>query len=192
MAKIEPWEQRIRDDMQTYADQANLMYDMVFVNHYDTPTQEGEEITEIDVANDPNWPDKLRSSAREVYDILLSILRTIVAEEDGDAESWREYVQIAADFLEGVQVELSTVWHGDTMRRQSVVKPETFKKNFQAYVMANWLLDYFTRYKDLVHLGVCRECSKVYVKPKHGQKMRYCSAAHRQAAYRRRKKESDD
>jgi hypothetical protein len=191
MAKIEAWEQKIRDDMQMFADQANGMFDMIFVTHYETPPEEGEEIPELDVANDPDWPDKLRPSARELFDILLSILRSIIADEDGNAEAWRKYVQISASYLEGIQVELSTVWQGNTMKRQKTVKPETFKKNFQAYVMADWLLDYFTRYKDVVHLGVCRECQKVYLKPKHGQKMRYCRPAHRQAAYRRRKKESD-
>jgi len=191
MAKIEAWEQRIRDEMQSFAYQANGMFDMIFLTHYEPPPEEGEDVPELDVADDPNWPDKLRPSARELYDIFLSILRSIIADEDGNTEAWRKYVQISTSYLEGVQVELSTVWHGDTMKRQNVVKPDTFKKNFQAYVMADWLLNYFTRYKDLVHLGVCRECQKVYLKPKHGQKMRYCTPAHRQAAYRRRKKESD-
>lgn len=191
MAKIEPWEQRMRENMQMFADQANGMFDMIFLTHYQTPTQPGEEIPEIDAANDPKWPQKLRELARELYEILSSILRTIKAEEDGDKETFREAAQLSVDFVDGTQVELSISWREDQIQRTRVLKPETTAKSFHAFVMADWLLDYLTRYKDAVHLGVCRNCTKVYVKPKHGQKMRYCSASCRQKAYRQRKKKSD-
>ncbi|MGB2982643.1 MAG: hypothetical protein WBC63_02145, partial [Candidatus Bipolaricaulia bacterium] len=49
--------------------------------------------------------------------------------------------------------------------------------------------DYWSRHRQIVHLGVCRQCHKVYLKAKHGRKTRYCSAAHRQRAFRERHKE---
>ncbi len=192
MAKIEAWEQRIRDDIEMFANQANSLFDLIFITHYETPAEDGEEIPNVDVANDPKWPEKLRPMVRDLYDIYLSILRSVVADEDGESEAWREYIQIAADFVDGTEVKLRAVWHGEELRRSTELHHETFTKNFVAFTLADWLLDYFTRYKDLVHLGVCRVCHKVYLKPKHGQKMRYCSPAHRQKAYRKRKKEADD
>jgi len=191
MAKIEPWEQRIRENMQKFADQANGMSNLILVTHYEAPKQPGEEIPEIDKVNDPEWFDKLRTLARELFAIQCSIISSIGAEEDGDKETFRKAVKGSADFVDGTQVELSISWRGDEIHRTRVLQPESTEKGFVAFVMADWLLEYLTRYKDAVHLGVCRTCSKVYVKPKHGQKMRYCSASCRQKAYRQRKKESD-
>ncbi len=191
MAKIEPWEQRIRENMQKFADQANSMYEWIFMTHYSTPVQPGEEIPDIDEANDPNWPQKLLKFARELYDIRSSILGTLIADEDGDEQAFREAVQVSADFVDGTQVRLSIRWRGDQIYRTRDLKAETPFRCLPAFVSADWLLDYLTQYKDAVHLGVCRTCSKVYVKPKHGQKMRYCSSSCRQKAYRQRKKEAD-
>ena len=192
MAKIEPWEQRIREDMQKFADQANRMSETVLMTHYGTPALPGEEIPEIDKVNDPEWPQKLRKFAHELFAIQCSIISGIGADEDGDKETFRKAVQVSADFVDGTEVELSISWRGDEIHRTRVLKPPgSISRCFPAFVMADWLLEYLTRYKDAVHLGVCQTCSKVYVKPKHGQKMRYCSASCRQRAYRQRKKESD-
>lgn len=191
MAKIEPWEQRIREDMEKFANQANGMSNLILVTHYETPAQPGEAIPEIDKVNDLEWPKKLRKLAHELFAIQCSIISSIGAQEDTDKETFRQAVKISADVVDGTQVKLSISWRGDQIHRTRVLQPQTTSRSFHAFVMADWLLEYLTRYKDVVHLGVCRTCSKVYVKPKHGQKMRYCSASCRQKAYRQRKKESD-
>ncbi|MFC2081572.1 hypothetical protein ACFLR0_00095 [Candidatus Bipolaricaulota bacterium] len=116
----------------------------------------------------------------------------IHTEEDGDIKAFRRAVQPVSEFYNGCRVRLGVSWQGDEIRVNRDFLEEESEKPFVAFVLADRFFEYITRYKEIVHLGVCRLCGKVYLKPKHGQKSRYCSSSCKQKAYRQRKKESEE
>ncbi len=190
MAKIEPWEQKIRDFMEGFATQVNNLFDFgVFLQsreHENDP----EQVPDVDPYNDPKWISKLVTPAKEHVTVWGSIVGSIYQHEEGNSEAFQTAIKPVSDFYSGSKVRLEVVWEDGQVRLSRQYLGEN-PQLFTAFAPADQFFDYVTRYSDIVHLGVCRLCQQLYVKPKHGQKMRYCSASCRQKAYRQRKKESD-
>ena len=190
MAKIEPWEQRIRGEMERFVHQLGIAIDMAVHTHYMHQRSDPDNIPELDF-RDPSWVGKLVQPARKIIDIQYAIREAIRVEEDGDQDAFGKATKPISEFVDGMMVRLQSVWSGGEIRLSHEHTSDEKERPFVAFVLVEWFFDYEMRYKDVVHLGVCRQCRKAYVKPKHGQKTRYCSPACRQKAYRERKKETE-
>ena len=192
MAKIEPWEQRLREWHEEFARQVNNAWPLVFLTHDTARAADPDNVPLLDTENDAKWMDKLVQPARQLLDVSSSIAGSIYAEEEGNIDAFKRAVQPVSDFFNGCRVKLSVSWsQGEIQVNRDFLEDES-EKSFVAFVLADWFFEHITRYKDTVHLGVCRLCPKVYVKPKHGQKSRYCSASCKHKAYRKRKKEAEE
>ena len=190
MAKITPWEKRIREEMEMLARQLTDALDYVAIIEVQARRAHTENVSPVDF-KDPEQLRNLSPPARYAAAVGGSMVRAIRADEEGDKEVFAQHMQVISKFTQGMPVELS--WgHDDagyTLMRELKGTEERYP-----LVAATWVMlwsDYLERYHDIVHLGVCRQCSKVYLKPKHGQKMRYCSRACGQKAYRERKKKAE-
>jgi hypothetical protein len=191
VAKIEPWEQRLRMSLEQFAYQVNDTWPVMMLTHYNAPGVDPDDIPTLDFENDDNWMDKLVKPARQLFDVWKSIVGCIHAEEERDTDAFNRAVQPLSDFFDGCRVEMSVVWDQGEIRVNRDFLEDESEKSFVAFALADRFLEYVTRQKDIVHLGVCGLCRQVYVKPKHGQKARYCSAACKQKAFRKRRKEAE-
>ena len=191
MAKIEPWEQRIRDDMEKFAHQLNIAFSMAIHTHYMYKEKDPGNVPDLDFNHPEKFLDQLVPPARKLVEIQSAIRTAIRAQEDGDQKAFIKATKPISEFVDGMTVRLQSSWSGDEIRLSYEHISDEAQRPFLAFAPIEWFFDYQMRYKDVVHLGVCRQCNTVHLKPKHGQKMRYCSAACRQKAYRERKKETE-
>ena len=187
MAKIASWEAEIRSTMESLARHVNRALNLALMEQNHLQQVDPENVPAIDL-EDPDWPGKLAPRPKRMVQVWAAIIRAIRAEEEQDAEELEHAMRVLSEFIDGMPVELE--WSRGPEGYRLVKR---FEGDMERYPMtaATWMLgfaDYLTRYSGIVHLGVCRQCDNVYLKPKHGQKMRYCSHACAQKAYRERKK----
>jgi len=195
MAKIEAWEERIRDEMEEYAQQLNSAFTYALTVHALAHEQDPENVTAVD-PKDPKLLDKLVPAARTHFLLSEAIWMVIKAEEDEDAETLHRAMRHVSSYTEGMTVTLGWIRNERGYRLSRDLKSELDEKGEEKHPFVTSSLvfsldDYLTRYRDIVNLGVCRHCGDVYLKPKHGRKQRYCSRACQQKAYRERKAERE-
>lgn len=189
MAKIEAWEERIRGDMAEFANQLNIAPPYARIVHDSQRRENPDTIPALD-PEDPEWPDKLVPAAKTHLLIATVIKLIIKAMEDEDQDFIHRAMKRISEFTDGIRVSLQWSLNEDTYRITRLYDEENEpERPFVTATLVFWLDDYMGRYKDLVEIGVCRVCDKVYLKPKHGRKQRYCSRACQQKAYRERAKE---
>ena len=189
MAKMELWEKRIRESMEGLARQLNGAPSVAIIEHETAREDDPEHIPPLNF-NDPKWRLKLAPKAKKLATVSDCITKAIAAEEEGDEARFDEAMRPIAEFTDGMLVQLE--WSKGPRGYQLTREPKSPEEErpFVASVLVVWWAEYLMRYREIVHLGVCRQCGNVYLKPKHGQKQRYCSRACSQKAYRERKKES--
>jgi hypothetical protein len=190
MAKIEPWEERIRKDMEEFAYQLNIAYALALMWQDMAAQDDLEHVESVDLQT-PGFVGKLIKPARDLF-IVSQMIKQVIEldeEEQDNPEHRRKVMQPIIDFTNGMQVSLDWTVSQGRYRLNRVLAADDDDHPLQTTYLVFCLDEYLNRYKDLVHLGNCRLCHTIYLKPKHGQKMRYCSAACRQKAYRQRKAE---
>ena len=101
-------------------------------------------------------------------------------------------MNVLSGFAEGLKVKLEWISKATGYAFQRVQLPEDAEHPFLAAILMLGFGDYWEHYKEIVHLGICRQCEQVYLTPRHGQKQRYCSRACQQKAYRVRKAEREE
>lgn len=190
MAKIEPWEQRIREQAEELAMKLNNAFPYALMLHEDARARDPDHVPVV-YPEDASSLSRLVGRARKLLNVGEAINTAIVADEEGDEDALKKAMQVLTEFTEGLAVKLAWVKRVDgyVLSREHMASEEDYP--FLATVLMLGFADYWERYKDIVHLGVCRQCSTVYVKAKHGRKMRYCSRACQQKAYRKRRKEKE-
>ena len=190
MAKIAEWEAEIRETVEGLASQINGGWSLALLEHETRRREDPENVPAIN-PQDPAWTEKLVPMARRMVDVWSAVVRAIQAEEEGDAAEYERAMRKLSAFIDGMNVKLN--WsrgpRGYHLATQHSDDPERYP--FAATAWALGFMEYVTVYSPIVHLGVCRQCMTVYLKPKHGQKMRYCSHACAQKAYRKRKKKAE-
>jgi hypothetical protein len=172
--------------MAEFANQLNGAPGLVHDWHESARAKDPENVPAVN-PEDPNFIGKLAHTARQLLLVSSSAKAAIQCEEDEDLTRRQKAMKGIADFANGMLVR--TQWEPSTDGRYHLKKllesPEETHPLVVAYLVFT-LDDYLNQYRDIVHLGVCRVCGTVYLKPKHGQKMRYCSNSCRQKAYRKR------
>ncbi len=126
------------------------------------------------------------------FAVAQAISRALLADEDEDEDALDAAMSALSKFVKGITVQLEWVKSlGEYRLGRELLggEEEDARHPFVTTVVALSFMEYWERYRDVVRLGVCRQCSRVYVKAKHGRKTRYCSGACRQKAYRERQKE---
>lgn len=192
MAKIEAWEQRIRDDMELFANQLNIARDYALTVHAAEREEDPDHLSHV-AANDPTLFERLVKPARTHLLISETIKMVIEAREDEDSELLHQAMKAITLFTQGMTVSLEWTYAENGYRMSRVFPQEGDEKHpFVTAALVFRLDDYLARYHGMVHLGVCRYCGTVYLKPKHGRKQRYCSRACQQKAYRVRKAEREE
>jgi len=188
MAELTPWEKKARELAETLAKQADHAVSYAMMTHSSASEEEREGLGPLRL-DEPNWWRNLVPTARKHIEVAGAIYRAIRADEDANEEGVRDAMKDLGDFIEGMSVRLS--WRPDAgeYRLSRELTSALEDHPFITAGLALSFVEYWERYRDAVHLGVCRQCSRVYVKPKHGRKTRYCSGACRQKAYRARQKE---
>ena len=188
MAKIEPWEHKIRQQAKEFARRLNYAPTLAHMTHEQARVKGGDRIPVV-YPDEPDWTSKLVGCARKIADVAAAITMAIEADEGENDEVLGDAMKVLADFTEGLSVTLRWV---RKFEDYALSREQTAEEEDHPLIATGMMLgfaDYWQRDKDIVHLGVCRQCLNVYVKPKHGRKMRYCSRACQQKAYRKRRKE---
>ena len=194
MAKLQPAEERIRKDLESFVDNLNRVPSIALSTHWMERFQGRRDLPVIDPENDPKWREKLVEPARKHFKVWEAIVAAIKAEEAEDEKALEEAVEPLRRMIDGTAVTLHTEWQEGQLRLIRRIDPDQEgieEKPFPAFVLADRYLEYLERHRELAHLGVCRQCGEAYLKPKHGRKTRYCSPACRQKAFRRRRAESE-
>lgn len=192
MAKIEPWEQRVRDGMAQFAKDLNRAFGLALAMQDIAHNKDPEHVPSVDLGNAKTFT-RLVEPARIHLVVSEAIKKVIAAQEDEDAESIHKAMKPVVEFTEGIKVELQWIYGPEGYRINRNYEPEDdAKQPFVTAVLVFALGEYLSRYQDLVHLGVCRQCGTAYLKPKHGRKQRYCSRACQQKAYRVRRAEKEE
>lgn len=188
MAKIEAWEQRIRDEMKMFAFQLNMAEDTALGARYMVQQADPDNVPELD-HSDPKWTNCLVEPAQQHMHVAAAIKQAIqVVEEEGSGEQLYEAMKPVIRFTYGLEVTLEwSVLHYKCRLVRDLTKGNEETHPHYMVALVFWLDDYLGRYRELLHLGVCRHCHSAYLKPKHGKKQRYCSRACQQKAYRVRK-----
>jgi hypothetical protein len=192
MAKIEPWEQRVRDEMETFVFHLNNADGAALGMHDMAQQADPENVPDVSTS-DPKWRSKLIPLARKHLEVASAVKDVIFTlEEEAPGEELHEAMRPIIRFTFGLEVALEwSVLHYQyrLMRDLKEGSEKTHPLETTGLVFA--LDSYMDRYFDLVHLGICRHCGIAYVKPKHGRKQRYCSRSCQQKAYLARKAERD-
>jgi len=188
MAELTPWEKKARELAEVLAKQADQALSYAMMVHTSASEEEREKLGPLRL-DEPKFWRNLVPAARKHIEVASAVGRAIRADEDGDENGLRDAMKDLGAFVEGMTVRLS--WKPDAGEYRLF---QEFTSDLEEYPfitagLALSFAEYWERYRDTVHLGVCRQCSSVYVKPKHGRKTRYCSGACRQKAYRARQKE---
>jgi len=198
MAKIEAWEERTREEMEEFARQINSASTYALAVHAFAHEDDPENVPAVDPddLDDPKILDRLVPAARKHVLISTAIWMVIKAEEDEDSETLQKAMSHVISYTKGMTVTLGWIINESGYRLSRVLEPVIDEKGEEKHPLVTSSLifsldDYLTRYRDIVHLGVCRHCGDVYLKPKHGRKQRYCSRACQQKAYRERKAERE-
>jgi len=190
MARIEAWEARIRGDMAKFVHRLNLAPGLAMRWHESEREKDPEHVAEVD-PNAPGALAKLTEPARRLLLVSQAAKLAIAAEEEEpvDFDHLHKVMHPIVDFTDNMMVKMRWSFSEGQYHFDKVLESpeETHPLLVASLTLA--LDDYFNRNRDLVHLGVCRVCKTAYLKPKHGQKMRYCSPACRQKAYRKRHEE---
>jgi len=190
VAKIEGWEQRIRDDMERFAYQLNIAPGIALEMHAAAREEDPENIPEVS-PEDSRVFDKLVKPARQHLLISEMVKAVIAAEEEEDTAAVKKAMRPVMEFTEGMTLRPRWVISDNRFRMSRELDAEDDEHPLVAASLVLWLDDYLNRHHGVVHLGVCRSCGAVYLKPKHGRKQRYCSRACQQRAYRERKAERE-
>jgi hypothetical protein len=188
MAKIEPWEERIRDEMAEFANQLNNAPQLAMLTHDSARAQDPDHVPEIDWEA-PGVIEKLVQPARQLLLVSQSAKLVIQSVEDDDLALRHKGMKYIVEFSDGMVVRMSWVFSDGQYHMDKVLESPEETHPLVVASLVFGLDNYLNRYRDIVHLGVCRVCRTAYLKPKHGQKMRYCSPACRQKAYRKRHEE---
>ena len=201
MAKDTEWKKKVRKEMRQLATLVNDTIWVTVAGHDLLQPQYPAQYRKLD-HKDPNLFDKLTDDEKKTIRISLAIKDVVRAEEKGDEQARQEALKPIQEYLQGrpVWLVLSAESGHDflTFAEQDPAKPEIveeFKgRPFYASVMVFSFGKYLEWYKEYLgqHLGVCRQCNKVYLKPKHGADSRYCSGACSQKAYRERKTKTEN
>ena len=189
LARIEAWEQRIRDQTESLARQLNDAPGYSLLTHH---TAHSDKPDAIPPANPdaPNWWKRLVPVARKHFEVFRAITAALIADEDEDEAAIDEAMSQLADFIEGLRVGVEWTKNLGEYRVAMQFGADTEERHpFATTSMVLAFFDYWSRHREIVHLGVCRQCGTVYLKAKHGRKTRYCSSACRQRAFRERHKE---
>lgn len=188
MAKIEPWEERIRNEMTEFANQLNYGFGLALAWHESARAQDPDHVPAVN-REDPRWIDKLTLPARHLFLVSQSAKVVIQSVEDDDLEQRHKGMKYIVGFSDGALVKMRWVFSDGQYHFDKFLETPEETHPFVVASLVFELDKYLNRYRDIVHLGICRVCKTAYLKPKHGQKMRYCSPACRQKAYRKRQDE---
>jgi len=190
MNKIDAWESKVRAHMNQFARQVNDALGFAIHHHNASYTQDPKHVSLL-AFDDPKWPEKLTKPAKKIARVSIAIKQAIRAEEEGDQQAFDNAMQPIIEFTNGMHVRLEwTRSEGKYQLQRNHEGPEE-EYPFYASLLVLDLADYLVQYNEFLHLGICRHCAKLYLKPKHGAKSRYCSRACGQKAYRERKKEAE-
>jgi len=189
MPKLTDWERKVREDLEGFARQVNSAPSMAVMAQMMAHERDPEHVPEVDPGL-PGWQERLTPKARKILDVGEAIRAVIRAEEEEDLEALHRAMRPITDISDGLTVKMRWVYgkYGYVFSRE-VDPNEEERYPFLAMVPVDNLDTYLNRYNKIARLGVCHFCGKVYVKPKHGQKTRYCSDSCKLKAYRKRKAE---
>lgn len=190
MAKIEAWEGKVRSHMEQFVREVNDAWQYALHHHSFAHDRDPEHVPALDF-NDPKWPETLTEPAKKIIRVGNAIKEATRAEEEGGEGALHKAMEPIIEFTKGTQVELEWAYTHTGYQLQRNYETEEEEHPFYASVLVSSFADYLMRYNTFLHLGVCRQCGKLYLKPKHGQKSRYCSHACGQKAYRERKKKEE-
>ena len=200
MAKDSEWKKRVRKDMRQIAALVNDTIWATVAGHNLLQPQYPANYRKLDL-KDPSLFDKLTDDEKKTIRMSVAIKDVVRAEEKGDEKARQEALKPIQEYLKDrpVWLVLSAESGHDflTFAEQDPAKPEIveeFKgRPYYVSVMVLSFAKYLEWYKEYLgqHLGVCRQCDKVYLKPKYGADSRYCSRACTQKAYRERKMEAE-
>ncbi len=192
MAKIESWEERIRGDMAEFAKQTNIAYSVAFAMHADALARDPEHVKVLNF-DSPAFIDQMIKPAHDLFVVAEMARRVIELEEEeqDDLERRHKLMKPIVEFTDGMSVSLEWEFSQGEYKLGRVLAGSDEDHPLVTAYLVFCLDDYLNRYRGLVHLGSCRSCRRVYLKPKHGQKMRYCSPACRQRAYRKRREDGE-
>jgi len=192
MAKIEAWEARIRDSMETFVFHLNNAGNAALGMHDMAQQADPDNVHDVDPAK-PKWTDQLAPLAKTHLEVASGIKQAIaVLEEEGRGEKFHAAMRPVLRFTFGLEVALEWNILHYQYRLQRILKEGREKTHpIETAGLVFALDEYINRYFDLVHLGICRHCGIAYLKPKHGRKQRYCSRSCQQKAYLVRKAEKE-
>jgi hypothetical protein len=189
--------QRVRQELRSLARQVNNIVWVTVASHEMQHEIYPERSAALDL-DDPTWPEKLTSSEKRAIRIAISIRKAIRAEEEGNEEVREDALKLVQEYVVEKPLWMSLEYRDATA---AVVYSEydpnipgvpemDENRPFHVSVMVLSFVKYLEWYKEFLgqHLGVCRQCDKVYLKPIHGADSMYCSGACAQKAYRERKK----
>jgi len=190
MAKIDAWEGKVRAHMNRFARDVNRALGYAIHLHNASHRYDPERVSLLGF-DDVKWPEKLAKPAKKIARVSVAIKRAIRAEEDGDQQAFDNAMQPIIELTNRIHVWLEwTRSEGKYQLQRNHEGPEE-EYPFYASLLVLDFDDYLRQYNEFLHLGICRQCAKLYLKPKHGAKSRYCSRACGQKAYRERKKEAE-
>ena len=200
MGKDTEWKKRVRKEMRQIATLVNDTIWVMVAGHDLLQPQYPANYRKLEL-KDPSLCDKLTDDEKKTIRLSVAIKDVVRAEEQGDEKARQQALKPIHEYLKDqpVWLVLSTRDGHDslTFTEQDPIKPEIVKefkgRPLYASVMVFSFVKYLEWYKEFLgqHLGVCRQCDKVYLKPKYGADSRYCSRACTQKAYREWKTEAE-
>ena len=190
MARTSEWEKEVRQGLRRLAKWVNEADWHALVEQTVAHEKNPTNVPLLDL-DDPAWPKSLVPAAKRFHEIGQAIRRAIYAEEAGDKDALHEALQPIVEYMKGWKVEPQLTISGDSIRLWMEVEDKEEERPLHASTMVLEFAHYLDKYNRDFHLGVCRQCGKVYLKPKFGGKSLYCSKACTQKAYRERKQEKE-
>jgi len=166
MAYISPWEEKAREHAEELARQVNGAVDYALLVHAKAPEEDRENLAPLRL-DESNWWRSLVPAARKHIEVAHAITRAIRADEDEDEKMLSEAMKGLSGFIRGMSVRLSWIRSIEDYRLSQEIMGEEEDHPFVTAALALGFAEYWQQHRDLIHLGVCRQCFRVYVKPKH-------------------------
>ena len=188
MAQVSAWEKRMRDAAGRLAKSVNQSSSFAMLTHETTRLGDPENVPEV-VEEGVGWWKSLSEPARTHMEVAHAIAAAVIADEEENEEGLREAMQVFSRFISDLSVSLNWRHDGHDYSLHKSHDVNDAKHPLITTMMALTFANYWEQARGTIHLGLCRQCGNLYVKPKHGRKTRYCSGACRQKAYRARQKE---
>jgi len=190
MKKLAQWERKKRQQAAAFAEQVNGAEDCVFLGHGALVQMDPDRVSPLS-AGDPHWREKLDPAGKSYLKLAEAMKAFLRADEKGDQEARDKAMEPFGRFFHGrkMAVYVATDGHGHYWRSPRPLEPAGDLAYPHAFV--DDFFEYLEHWSDFLNLGVCHQCGKAYLKPKHGAKMRYCSRACGQKAYRERERRAN-